>query len=150
MSRIQTFPINYRYLASHLKRCGFVKRGTGAGEKTHADFARMCGISPGYLCEILKGDKQPSMRVLRRMSFHLCISLDVLMNPDHELLGMGFSHVIARWVVDQMDPEMTADIDVMTALEILKRLREERGAQACTQGDVSVFSPGGTDALKGD
>ena len=142
MSKVETFIIHYRYLEALMKKRGFSKRGEEG--KTHADFARMVGVSPGYLSQLLSGDRRPSARVLKRIAFHLNISVANLLASDHELAEYGISHVIAAWVVDQEDLETTEKIDVKTMLEILRyRSRFEVFADddEAVVGDGSVFLP---------
>ena len=142
MSKVETFIIHYRYLEALMKKRGFSKRGEEG--KTHADFARMVGVSPGYLSQLLSGDRRPSARVLKRIAFHLNISVDNLLASDHELAEYGISYVISAWVVDQEDLETTEKIDVKTMLEILRyRSRFEVFADDddAVVGDGSVFLP---------
>ena len=142
MSRSPTFTIHHRYLEAVMKKRGFSKRGEEG--RTHADFARMVRISPGYLSKLLSGDAQPSERVLKRLAFHLNISVANLLASDYELTEYGISHCIAAWVVKQEDPETTEKIDVKTVLEILrfKAWRSEfEGGDDAVVGDGSVFLP---------
>ena len=143
MSKSATFTIHHRYLEALMKKRGFSKRGEEG--KTHADFARMVGISPGYLSQLLSGDRQPSERVLKRIAFHLNVSVDNLLASDYELAAYGISHCIAAWVVKQEDPETTEKIDVKTALEILRyfsrRSEFEGEDDEAVVGDGSVFLP---------
>ena len=126
-----------------MKKRGFSKRGEEG--RTHADFARMVGVSPGYLSKLLSGDAQPSERVLKRLAFHLNISVANLLASDYELTEYGISHCIAAWVVKQEDPETTEKIDVKTVLEILRfkawRSEFEGGDDEAVVGDGSVFLP---------
>lgn len=144
MSRTVTYQINYPFLKQLLRKKGFT-RGGGNDTLPYNEFAILCGISPGYLSQLLKGDREPSMTVLKRMALHLGISIDALMAPDEELLRHGLSHVINRWVVTQMDPETTEEIDAKTALEILRFLNKTFDESAETDeaedGDASVFTP---------
>ena len=143
MSKSATFTIHHRYLEALMKKRGFSKRGEEG--KTHADFARMVGISPGYFSKILSGDGRPSERVLKRLAFHLNISVANLLASDYELTEYGISHCIAAWVVKQEDPETTEKIDVKTALEILRyfsrRSEFEGEDDEAVVGDGSVFLP---------
>ena len=143
MSRSPTFTIHHRYLEALMKKRGFSKRGEEG--RTHADFARMVGISPGYFSKILSGDGRPSERVLKRLAFHLNISVANLLASDYELAAYGISHCIAAWVVRQEDPQTTEQIDVKTALEVLRYLSRrsefEGEDDEAVVGDGSVFLP---------
>ena len=126
-----------------MKKRGFSKRGEEG--RTHADFARMVRISPGYLSKLLSGDAQPSERVLKRLAFHLNISVANLLASDRELTEYGISHCIAAWVVKQEDPETTEKINALTVLEILRfqawRSEFEGEDDDAVVGDASVFLP---------
>ena len=136
MSKAVTFTIHHRYLEALMKKRGFSKRGEDG--KTHADFARMVGVSPGYLSQLLSGDRRPSARVLKRIAFHLNVSVDNLLASDYELAAYGISHCIAAWVVRQEDPQTTEQIDVKTALEVLRylsRCEVFEGEEEAVEGD---------------
>ena len=126
-----------------MKKRGFSKRGEEG--RTHADFARMVGVSPGYLSKLLSGDAQPSERVLKRLAFHLGISPANLLASDRELTEYGISHCIAAWVVKQEDPETTEKINAQTVLEIMRfqawRSEFEGEDDEAVVGDGSVFAP---------
>lgn len=144
MSKAKTYTINYPFLEGALYVRGFSRRGED-NLLPYTEFAKLCGISPGYLNQIIRGDREPSLTVLKRMALHLHVSIDDLMAPGPDLLEHGFSYVTGRWVAKQMNPSTTEEIDAKTALEILRFLSktfdesaEESEAQ---DGDASVFAP---------
>lgn len=45
---------------------------------TVTDLARLCGITPGYLCNIEAGRRRPAVAVARTIAYHLDIAPELL------------------------------------------------------------------------
>jgi transcriptional regulator with XRE-family HTH domain len=51
---------------------------TLVGDKQYSDLAKALGVTRSYICRIMKGNREPSLSIARKLAIALDVSLDTL------------------------------------------------------------------------